>query len=133
MFHQAIILEGKDFVLEDGYIYIRLMQVHPAYQKEMRQRGEANVMTKPTLEHYLQLDKSVYSGYVRKRFPDGTNSWTHKLKYAKLGIDLIKIKNDLGTIEQKEYELKMKYREMGVDDGSDQNPEIVTAEEELPF
>lgn len=114
LFHQAMVLEGRDFVLEDGFIYIRLMQVHPLYMKEMRQRGDAVVMTKPTLEHYLQLDKSIYGGYVRKRFPDGTNNWTHKMKYAKLGIDLIKIKNENGTIEQRELELKNKYKEMGV-------------------
>ncbi len=91
LFYQGLISENRDFVLEDGYLYIRLMQVHPLYMKELRQRGDANVLAKPTLEHYLKLDKGVYIDYVRKRFHDGSNNWCYKMKYEKLKIDLIKL------------------------------------------
>lgn len=129
LFHQDIIQEGKDFVLEHGYIFLRLMQVHPHYLKEMRQRGDANALAKPTIEHYLKLDKSVFIEYVRKRFPDGSNNWTYKMKYNRLGIDLIRVKGMFSTDEQKAAALKEKYHEMEVDaDNID-----TAAEEELPF
>jgi hypothetical protein len=130
LFHQGEVLENRDFLLQDGYIYLRLMQVHPMYMKELRQRGDANVLAKPTLEHYLKLDKTVFSGYERKRFADGSNNWCYKMKYAKLAIDLIKIsKSDVMTLDQKELALHSKYKEMGVDPGFEVNPE----EGELPF
>jgi len=129
LFHQDMVLEGKDFVLEDGYIYLRLMQVHPLYMKELRQRGDVNILAKPTLEHYLKLDKTVYCDYTRKRFPDGSNNWCYKMKYAKLGIDLIKIKGELMTAEQKELALANKYQEMGIQ----AELELKPAEDELPF
>lgn len=91
LFHQGLIMENRDFMLEDGYLYVRLMQVHPLYMKELRQRGDANYLAKPTLEHYLKLDKGVYIDYERKRFKDGSNNWCYKMKYEKLNIDLIKL------------------------------------------
>jgi hypothetical protein len=132
LFHQDVIHEGKDFVLEDGYIYLRLMQVHPLYMKELRQRGDSNALAKPTLEHYLKLDKTIYSDYVRKRFPDGSNNWTYKMKYNKLGIDLIKVRSELMSAEQKETELNNKYREMGVDLNGISN-EAKSQQEDIPF
>lgn len=115
LFYQGLVLENRDFALEDGYVYLRLMQVHPLYMKELRQRGDANVLAKPTLEHYLKLDKTVYVDYVRKRFADGSNNWCYKMKYSKIGVDLIKVHSEHFTAEQKEHALKTKYREMGVD------------------
>ena len=91
LFYQGVIAENKDFLLEDGYLFIRLMQVHPLYMKELRQRGDGNVLAKPTLEHYLKLDKGIYVDYVRKRFNDGSNNWCYKMKYEKLNIELIKV------------------------------------------
>lgn len=129
LFYQELIREGIDFVLEDGYIYLRLMQVHPMYMKEVRQRGEANALSEPTLRHYLKMDKTVYIDEKRKRFPDGSNNWCYKMKYAKLGIDLIKIKGDMQTAEQKDLSLIAKYKEMGVDI----EVELKPAEDELPF
>lgn len=129
LFYQEIIYEGKDFVLEDGYIYLRLMQVHPLYMKELRQRGDVNVLIEPTLRHYLKLDKSVFSEEKRKRFPDGSNNWCFKMKYAKLNIDLIKIKGDMQTAEQKDLALAAKYKEMGIES----DVELPTPSDELPF
>jgi len=124
-----LIQEGKDFSVEDGYIYLRLMQVYPLYKKELRQRGDANVLAKPTLEHYLKLDKTVFEEYVRKRFHDGSNNWCYKMKYDKLGIDMIKIKQmEHTSIEHHQTEVDKKYRAMGIAIG---DPECVVAE--LPF
>ena len=135
LFMQDLILEGRDFLLEDGYIYLRLMQVYPFYMKEMRQRGDANVLAKPTLEHYLKLDKSVFADYVRKRFPDNTNNWCYKMKYAKLQhglkIDLIRIKKGAyENDEQHRLTMQSKYKEMGVPELDD---EVIDMNEELPF
>lgn len=135
LFGQDIISEGKDFMLEDGYIYLRLMQVYPFYMKEMRQRGDANVLGKPTLEHYLRLDKSIFSDYTRKRFPDSSNNWCYKMKYAKLQqdlkIDLIKVKKGaFETDDQHRHQMQSKYTEMGVQDLDDATIEM---NEELPF
>lgn len=128
LFYQDMIIEEKDFKLEDGYIYIRLQQVQPLYQKEMISRRDMNYLSKSTLEHYLQLDKTSYAGNVRKRFNDGSNTWCYKIKYSKLGIDLIKIKSDLMNTEQKELHLAQKYKEMGVDDGT-----VAGVQVELPL
>lgn len=119
MFYQDIIHEGKDFVLEDGYMYLRLMQVHPLYLKELRSRNDPNILSKSTLEHYLKLDPNMYVDYVRKRFSDGSNNWCYKMKYAKLGIDMIRVKQD-ATESNVQLELRMKsvYKEMGVDIGN---------------
>lgn len=119
LFAQGLIKEDTDFMLEDGYIYLRLMQVYPFYMKEMRQRGDANQLAKPTLEHYLKLDKSMFVGYVRKRFPDQSNNWCFQMKYQKLQelfqLDLIRVKKDnfdSGLDHLKKIEAKQK--EMGV-------------------
>ena len=117
MFYQDIVSDDKDFKLEDGYIYLRLMQVHPLYVKELKNRGDANFLSKSTLEHYLTLDPTVYVDHVRKRFSDGSNNWCYKMKYNKLGIDLIRLQKTHGmNAGQHDYELQQKYREMGVDE-----------------
>jgi hypothetical protein len=128
MFYQDIIIEEKDFKLEDGYIFIRVQQVHPLYVKEMISRRDMNYLSKSTLEHYLKLDKTVYAGEPRKRFSDGSNTWTFQMKYSKLGIDLIKIKGDMMSIDQKENALAAKYKEMGIEDGT-----VAGKTAELPF
>lgn len=138
LFYQGLVLENRDFALEDGYIYLRLMQVHPLYQKELRQRGDANVLAKPTLEHYLKLDKSIYVDYVRKRFSDGSNNWCYKMKYAKLGIDLIKIHSDIMSSDQKDIALQSKYIEMGIETTSniaetDAPDAFIPITSEMPF
>lgn len=113
LFYQDVVREGHDFILEDGYIYLRLMQVHPFYMKELKQRGDPNYLAKSTLEHYLTLDKSIYIDHVRKRFPDGSNTWAYKLKYGKIGVDLIRIKGEF-TADQRAARLAERYTEMGV-------------------
>jgi hypothetical protein len=129
MFAQDIIIEDHDFALEDGYIYLRLMQVHPLYVKELKQRGDNNFLSKSTLEHYLKLDNTVFVDYVRKRFKDGSNNWCYKMKYARLAIDLIKIKPDHAeNNEQFKARAVKRYQEMGV---NIEDP--VTGDEANPF
>lgn len=115
LFYQDLVREGHDFVLEDGYIYLRLQQVHPLYMKELKQRGDPNYLAKPTLEHYLSLDKTIFIDHIRKRFPDGSNSWTYKLKYNKVGVDLIRIKGEGMSADQRNSHLASKYGEMGIE------------------
>lgn len=114
MFYMDIIHDERDFKLEDGKIYLRLQQVHPLYVKELKNRGDLNYLSKSTLEHYLQLDNTVYIGHERKRFSDGSNTHCYVFRYSKLGIDLIKIKNTGMSIAQADEELNRKYKEMGV-------------------
>ncbi len=133
LFGMELISGGKDFALEDGYIYLCLMKVYPFYMKEMRQRGDAHVLSKPTLEHYLKLDKTVFTDYMRKRFADSSNNWCYKMKYDKLGIDLIKVKRyDHASMEQHQYEVDKKYSEMGINLNGHEAPKTLE-EEELPF
>ncbi|HYC27878.1 MAG TPA: hypothetical protein VEB42_03665 [Chitinophagaceae bacterium] len=133
IFAQGMIAEDKDFELKDGYIYLRLMQVYPHYMKEMRQRGDANVLAKPTLDYYLRLDKSVFVEYKKKRFDDQSNNWCLMFKYARLQelfqLDLIRVKKDhwdsgLDQINK----LEAKQKEMGVF-----NQDTIDMNEELPF
>ncbi len=112
LFHQEIIHEGRDFELKDGYIFLCLSKVHPHYLKEMRMRGDMNFLSKPTMEHYLQLDKTIFVGHKKMRFADGSNNYVYQMKYAKLKIDLIKLKNSGQTEEQAAFQMEMKLREM---------------------
>lgn len=86
--HQELVQEGRDFELENGNIYLCLSKVHPLYLKEMRQRGDMNYLSKPTMEHYLQLDKTVYVTHQKKRFHDGSNNWVYVLKYDRLNVEM---------------------------------------------
>lgn len=114
------IKENTDFMLQDGYLFIIIGQVQPLYQKEMIDRRDMNYLAKPTLMHYLEMDKNVFCGNVKKRFPDGSNNWCFKMKYANLGINLIRVKkNAFESIEQHRISVAAKYKEMGVDDGED--------------
>jgi len=136
MFTQDIIHENKDFVLEDGYLYLRLMQVHPLYLKELRSRNDPNILSKSTLEHYLKLDSSMYIDYVRKRFSDGSNNWCYKMRYSKLGIDMIRLRQEaLEGDDKYDKRLVSKYKEMGVDIGSNMpyDNKNKNNDEDMPF
>ncbi|MFC4230600.1 hypothetical protein ACFOW1_01770 [Parasediminibacterium paludis] len=115
LYYQGIIKEDTDFKLADGYLYLRLMNVHPLYVKELKSRGDVNYLSKSTMEHYLKQDAKTYLGYERKRFEDGSNNWCYKMKYANLGIDMIRVK-EYGGENPVEYEkrLQRRYEEMGV-------------------
>ena len=80
----GLIKSGRDFLIEDNYLYVRVMQVHPLYINEMIQRNHIDWLTKSDLEHHLRLEKTVFMEYVRKRFPDGSNNWTFKMRYGKV-------------------------------------------------
>jgi len=114
LFHQDVILEGRDFHMQDTYLYLSLERVHGYYQKEMIQRRDNNHLSKGTIEHYFSVNTTSFIEKCRKRFPDGSNVQAWKFKYNKLGIDLIKIKNDGLSDAQKEARLNEKYKDMGV-------------------
>jgi DNA primase catalytic core len=82
---------GKDFELKEGKLYLRLQNIHPLYVNEMQQRKDANYLLKPTMEHYLSLDKTVFIEKCKCKFDDGSYTHTMVFKYKPLDIDLIKI------------------------------------------
>lgn len=139
---QKIIFDGRDFELQDGYLFIKIQNVHPMYTKEMIAQRDANVLAKSTLEYYLKLDKATYVDKKKKRFGDGSNADCMQFVYNRLGIDLIRIPGDnYGmTEEDRAYRYKQKYREMGLDEEGTplpghtlkedkQEPEIATVEQ----
>ena len=124
LFYRNEIVEERDFKLENGLIFLRLQTVHTLYVKEMIAQRDMTYLTKPTLEHYLQLDKNVFVDYRRKRFDDGSHTWCFVFRYTKLGIDLIKADDKYG------HNLGPKYKEMGLEFGNKNAP---VDEEEDPF
>lgn len=126
LFHQGTVMEGRDFILQDGYLYLSLERTHGYYIKEMIARRDNNQLSKGTIEHYFGVNTESFIEKTRKRFPDGTNVNAWKFRYNKLGIDLIKISNQAYTEDQKNAELNKKYMEMGVehDPGAIVAPEI---------
>jgi len=123
LFSQKMISEGNHFMLKNGYVYIKIQEVHPLYQKELRNRNDPNILDKSTLEHYITMDKNKYIDKVRMRFDDGSNTWCQQFKYSELDIDLIRIVD--------EGEMKAKYKEMGME-YIDQNEENAK-NNDLPF
>lgn len=115
MYYQATIKEEVDFKLADGYLYLRLMNVHPLYIKELRSRNDTNFLSKSTMEHYLKQDARTFISYERKRFDDGSNNWCYKMKYANLGIDIIRVKEFAAeTPDKYQKRANERYKEMGV-------------------
>lgn len=92
LFTQKIIEEGRDFELDNGYLYLRIQQVHPLYQKELRARNDPHFLDKATLEHYLEMDAALFAEKTRCRFKDGSNTSTYKFVYRNLGINLMRKK-----------------------------------------
>ena len=137
------IVEGVDFELKEGKLFIRVQNVHPLYMNEMRQRNDTNALTKPTLENYLALDKNIYLDRIKHQFADGSYTWCMVFKYKPLGIDLIKVfqkKHQDGTaaesIEEFEARRREKMKEMGVDEPDLFNPKNESGQVEdkdLPF
>ena len=116
LFSRGILRDNKEFILEDGFIYICIAKTHPEYVKEMIARRDPSHLAKSTLEHYLKQDKDVFADYVRKRFKDGTNPWCYKMKYSKLNIDLIKLDEGGAPMSeaQKQNLIDQKYKEMNI-------------------
>lgn len=129
LFHQGIIFEGKDFELKDGYIFLCLSKVHPWYMKELKQRGDPNGLSSSTMKHYLELDKTIFIDYKKKRFEDGSNNYVHQMKYSKIGIDLIKIKRE-ATDSDDQYKLRIKQKEAEMNGEQVETP---TGGDSLPF
>lgn len=108
LFSAREIQENAHFMLKNGNIYIRIQDVYQQYVEAMHRRREVNVLDKSTLENYLMSDAKTFVARERKQF-GGAYRWCLVFKYAELGIDLIRV--DTGA----EFDLKMKYKEMGVD------------------
>ncbi len=94
LFTMREIVEGRDFELKDGYLYIRIQQVHGLYLRELRSRNDSHYLDKSTLEHYLEMDPDIQGEKTRARFNDGTNTSTFKCLYSKIGINLIRRRED---------------------------------------
>lgn len=125
LLHKEQIVEGKHFMLEDGYLFIRIQYVHPLYEKELIQRRDLTSLSKPTLEHYLKLDKTIFIDHSKKKFEDGTYTWAFKMKYSKLNIELITVEKGMMNNYQHESKIREKYKDMGVD----YMPEVRQSEE----
>lgn len=126
------IQDGRDFELENGYLYLRIQQVHPLYQKELRSRNDPHALDKATLEHYLEMDASIFIEKVRKRFSDGSNTWAYKFIYRNLKINLMK-KQDGESIEAMEMreKLMMQTADEGVILNSGEAKQVT--DDDLPF
>lgn len=123
---------GREYILKDGFIFVRLKLIHPLYLKELKLRNDSNGLTTvESLRHYLSLDKQIYVEEKRQRFPDGSNSRCDKLKYLPLNIELplFEDEDNYGSSEtDKIARFDSKYREMGIDTGNVKN-----LNDELPF
>lgn len=86
-----LIKEGTHYMLKDGILWIRMQLISGLYEKEMRSKGDANVLSKSTLDQYLTSDAQRFFARDRKQFSDGSCSHCIGFKYTQLGIDLIKI------------------------------------------
>jgi hypothetical protein len=134
LFYRDEIHDGKDFQLEDGYIFIKLQQVHPFYVKEMIARRDMNYLGLPTLRHYLSLDKTIFVSDERKRFKDGSNTNAYKLKYGKLKIDLIKLKQEALENDEQFAQRYAKHEETMATPKDDRTAANITQPiDDLPF
>jgi hypothetical protein len=129
LFSMGIIKEGVDFELADGYLFLRIQNVHPHYQKELRSRNDPHALDKSTLEHYVKMDASVYVDCVRKRFRDGSNTWAYKFIYRVLNIDLIRI-TDEAQADAKYLEMQM---DLSAERTEPEEPVAAGGDDDLPF
>lgn len=88
--HLKLIVEGRDYLIESGFLYIRLRTVHPLYLKELRSRGDNHFLSISTLENYIKTDKSTFVSSEKKKNFEGLYTTCYQVIYDKLGIDLIK-------------------------------------------
>ncbi len=90
LFNRGFISEGADFEIEDGKLYIRLINIYSEYAKELRMRNDPNLLAKPTLENYLQNDSRTFIDKRKKMFSNGSYTHTWVFNYALLDINLIR-------------------------------------------
>lgn len=110
LFTQDLIKENRDFMLQDGILYIRLQNVIGLYQKELRQRNDPNYLQKSTLENYIQINQKQFISRSKKMFPDGSYTWAFAFQYSELDINLIRFQPNTPLFEQIN-----KYRDMKID------------------
>lgn len=128
LFTQREIAEGTDFELENGYLYLRIQNVHPLYQKELRARNDPHSLDKSTLEHYLEMDSTIFVERTRRRFSDGTNTSAVKFIYSAIGINLIR-DPDKAVAEMREKQMSR----ITTEPGEQANLNLTTPPDDLPF
>lgn len=106
LFNKGILMEGQDYELEDGKLFIRIQNVYGEYAKELRQRNDPNILAKPTLENYLESDATRFLKKRKKQFSNGSYTHCMVFDYPKLDINLIRAAS--------KEEVEMKMRSMGV-------------------
>lgn len=86
---QELIEEGKHFELKDGELWLHLKNVHGLYSKELRQRGDSNMLAFSTLQDYLE-SSPAFLGRARKAFSNGDYPRIMRFDYKKLDVNLIR-------------------------------------------
>jgi hypothetical protein len=127
LFNQGLIMEGRDFELGDGNLYIRIQNVAGLYEKELRARNDPNALQKSTLENYLQIDKQKFKWRKKRTFKNGSYTWCMAFDYKALDINLISSAGR--TLD----EIKQVYTDMGIDVEPNDEEVVVEPAENLPF
>lgn len=116
LFNSGLITEDRHFILNSGYLYIRISAVYQHYAEALIKRRDPNVLDQQTLYKYLESDTKTFIAKKKKWFSgQGAQLWSHQFNYAGLNVNLIK-----GADER---EVRSKYKEMNmnyVDEDGDQ-------------
>jgi hypothetical protein len=124
LFEQNIIREGQHFKLANGYLYIRIQDIHQYYAEMLIKRKDPNGLDKQTLNSYLENDTKSFVKRDKKFF-GGSQKWCHIFHYAELGIDLIRADN--------QDELHRRYKEMRVEFKDDDDDSDIKKQGVLAF
>jgi hypothetical protein len=107
LFTNGDLIENKHFILKNGYLYLRVSEIHQVYAKTLLERKDPNGLDKETLCKSLESDPKSFMKRTKKWFHlVGSQLWCHVFKYSELTVDLIKA----GT----EDELKQRYKDMNL-------------------
>lgn len=82
------IVEGRDFMIAEGYLYLRLRKIYKLYEKDKNIQRKTMMPGEKTIRAALLQNTLVCTGNVKKRFKDGSNAWSVKLFYDKIGINI---------------------------------------------
>lgn len=78
---QNMIVQNKNYKIENNLLYIKLQDVHPLYIKELKARGDNFALDKATLENYIRADKELFVEQRRTRFGNANAVYTYALNY----------------------------------------------------
>jgi len=85
MVSQFQLRHTQNYLIEDGYLYLKVQDVYPLYAKELVQRRDNNVLSKPALEDYLAKDRDTYVDKKKKRLHNKCPGvWCFQFKYVVL-------------------------------------------------